>query len=92
MKREVWTRDKGKCTWPIDSGGICGSALRLEIDHGVPRGRGGPSTVETCRLTSAAHNKLAARQICGDDQMDRFTRGAGGNVPVARESWDSMMN
>jgi 5-methylcytosine-specific restriction endonuclease McrA len=84
--------DEGKCTWPLDSGGSCGSTLRLEIDHVVPRGRGGPSTIDNCRLTCAMHNQLAARQLYGDDWMDRFTRGGGGNVPVARESGDSMMN
>ena len=41
VKRAVWSRDDGKCQWPLDSGGICGSTLRLEIDHVVPRGRGG---------------------------------------------------
>ena len=92
VKRAVWSRDEGKCTWPLDSGGICGSTLRLEIDHVVPRGRGGPSTVENCRLTCAAHNQLAARQVYGDDWMDRFTSGAMGRVLVAREAeapaWD----
>jgi 5-methylcytosine-specific restriction endonuclease McrA len=92
VKRAVGSRDEGKCTWPLDSGGSCGSTLRLEIDHVVPRGRGGPSTIDNCRLTCAMHNQLAARQLYGDDWMDRFTRGGGGNVPVARESGDSMMN
>jgi hypothetical protein len=54
VKRSVWARDDGKCTWPLDSGGICGSTTRLEIDHVVPRGRGGPSTIDNCRLTCAA--------------------------------------
>jgi hypothetical protein len=86
VRREVWSRDEGKCRWRLDSGGICGSTLRLEIDHVVPRGRGGPSTVENCRLTCAAHNQLAARQAYGDDWMDQFTDRTRGNVPVARES------
>jgi hypothetical protein len=86
VRRDVWSRDDGNCTWPLDSGGICGSTLRLEIDHIVPRGRGGPSTVDNCRLTCAAHNQLAARQVCGDEWMDRFTRGGNRVVPVARES------
>ena len=86
MRREVWSRDEGKCQWPVDSGGICGSTLRLEIDHVVPLGGGGPSTIDNCRLTCRMHNQLAARQVYGDDWMDRFTSGAGGNVPVAREA------
>jgi len=85
VKRAVWSRDDGKCTWPLDSGGICGSTLRLEIDHVVPRGRGGPSTIDNCRLTCAMHNQLAARQVYGDDWMDQFTGSVQVKVPVARE-------
>jgi 5-methylcytosine-specific restriction endonuclease McrA len=82
VKRAVWSRDEGKCQWPVVSGGICGSTLRLEIDHVVPRGRGGPSTVANCRLACRLHNQLAARQVYGDKHMDLFTR----SVPVARET------
>ena len=86
VKRAVWSRDEGKCTWPLDPGGICGSTLRLEIDHVIPRGRGGASTVDGCRLLCAVHNQLAARQVYGDEWMDQFTSGARGHVPVAREA------
>ena len=86
VKRAVWSRDEGKCRWPLDSGGICGSTRRLEIDHVVPRARGGSSTVDNCRLACAMHNQLAARQVYGDDWMNQFTKGTWGNVPVARES------
>jgi hypothetical protein len=86
VRREVWSRDDGKCTWPLDSGGICGSTTRLEIDHVVPRGRGGPSTVDGCRLLCAFHNQLAARQVYGDDWMDKFTDSVQIKVPVAREA------
>jgi len=86
VKRAVWSRDQGKCTWPLDSEGTCGSTLRLEINHVVPRGKGGASTVDGCRLLCAAHDQLAARQVYGDDWMDKFTGGAGGHVPVAREA------
>ena len=85
VKPAVWSRDEGKCTWPLDSGGVCGSTTRLEIDHVVPRGRGGPSTVDGCRLLCRFHNQLAARQLYGDEWMDRFTDGAKTNVPLARE-------
>jgi 5-methylcytosine-specific restriction endonuclease McrA len=73
VKRAVWARDEGKCRWPVDSGGICGSTTRLEIDHVVPRGRGGESTVENCRLVCRVHNQYAARQVYGDAHMDLFT-------------------
>ncbi len=50
VKREVVKRDEGKCQWKLDSGGVCGSTVRLEVDHVVPRGKGGPSTIENCRI------------------------------------------
>jgi 5-methylcytosine-specific restriction endonuclease McrA len=81
VKREVWARDGWKCQWPVNGGGVCGSTTRLEIDHVVPRGKGGPSTVANCRLTCKVHNQYSARQVYGDDHMDLFTRG----VPHASE-------
>jgi 5-methylcytosine-specific restriction endonuclease McrA len=81
VKREVVRRDEGRCQWPLDGGGICGSTVRLEIDHVVPRGKGGPSTVENCRLTCRHHNLEAARQVYGDVHMDLFTN------PIAREEF-----
>ena len=73
VKREVVRRDGGKCQWPVDGGGVCGSEVWLQIDHVVPRGKGGPSTVENCRVLCRAHNLEAARQIYGDEHMDLFT-------------------
>ena len=81
VKREVWARDGGKCQWKLDSGGVCGSTTRLEIDHVVPRGKGGASTVSNCRILCKAHNLEAARQVYGDAHMDLFTR----SPPVAWE-------
>jgi hypothetical protein len=74
VKREVWTRANGCCEWKLESGGRCGSTLRLEFDHIQPRAMGGPSTVENLRLTCKSHNQLAARQAFGDEWMERFTR------------------
>jgi len=85
VRRAVWSRDEGKCQWPLDSGGICGSTLRLEIDHVIPRGRGGPSTVDNSRLACKFHNQLAARQVYGDECMNKFTNSEPRTVPIVRE-------
>jgi hypothetical protein len=63
------------CQWKLQSGGICGSTLRVELDHSVAEALGGRPTVENLRLLCKAHNDLAARETFGDDWMDRFTRG-----------------
>jgi 5-methylcytosine-specific restriction endonuclease McrA len=86
VKREVAKRDEGKCQWKMADGGVCGATVRLEVDHVVPRGRGGPSTVENCRILCKPHNLEAARQAYGDAHMDLFTRGrSSGDTPLARE-------
>lgn len=76
VKREVWKRDQGRCQWPIagKGSGICGSTLRVEFDHVVPRARDGPSSVDGVRLLCAFHNNLAAREVFGDRWMDQYSR------------------
>ena len=76
VKRKVWTRAGGRCEWPLDSGGVCGSTLRLELDHLTPRAHGGPSTIDNLRVTCRFHNQLAARQAFGEEWMARFKRSA----------------
>ena len=77
VRRAVWKRDHGRCIWPLDSGGLCGSTRRVELDHIVPRALGGPSTVDNCRLLCRVHNDLAARLVYGNAQMDQYTSGPG---------------
>lgn len=65
VKRAVWKRDRGRCTFVGDSGHCCGSRRMVQFDHEVPRARGGQSTVENVRLRCAAHNRLEADRIFG---------------------------
>jgi hypothetical protein len=75
VKRAVWLRAGGRCEFRLDSGEVCGSTYRLELDHyPIPKARGGPATIENIRVACEPHNKLAARQIFGDALMDRYTR------------------
>ncbi len=86
VKREVRKRDGGKCTWPLANGGACGSEVRLEVDHVVPRGKGGPSTADNCRILCDVHNREAARQVYGDATWT-CSRRAG--RPRPRNRWRS---
>jgi hypothetical protein len=78
VKAAVWKRDGGKCQWPLESGGICGSTLRVELDHVRAKALGGKATVDDMRCLCKPHNDLAARETFGDAWMDRFTRGLRG--------------
>jgi 5-methylcytosine-specific restriction endonuclease McrA len=77
VRREVWRRDDGRCQWPVGgrAGGICGSRLRVEYDHVVPRARSGSPTARNLRLLCHFHNQIAARLAFGDAWMDRFASG-----------------
>ena len=67
----VYERDGGACTYvDPDSGRRCGEQRWLQLDHIVPRCRGGTSTADNLRLLCAPHNRLMAREILGDAFMD----------------------
>ena len=61
VKRAVWKRDGGRCQWPLDGGGVCGSTHQVQFDHVVPRA--GRAFDRRERPAAAhVHNDLAARQ------------------------------
>ena len=62
VRRAVWARDAGRCRWPLDGGGCCGSTHRLELDHVIPWADWGPSTIENLRVVCGRHNALASLQ------------------------------
>jgi 5-methylcytosine-specific restriction endonuclease McrA len=74
VRRQVWARDEGRCQWPLEGGGICGSTYLLELDHVRPKARGGPPTAANLRALCHAHNAEAARRAFGPEWMRRFGR------------------
>jgi len=65
VRRAVWARDRGRCTFTSSSGRRCDARRGLEYDHVVPFALGGPSTVEGVRLRCRAHNQYDAEQVFG---------------------------
>jgi hypothetical protein len=88
VRREVWRRDEGRCTWRGPDGHRCGSRWKLELDHIRPAALGGPSTVENLRVVCATHNQLHADQVFGREYMDAARRGRPrvGEVASPRDS------
>jgi hypothetical protein len=72
VRRAVWQRDAGRCCWPLDGGGTCGSTHRLELDHVVPWAEWGGETEANLRVVCRAHNRLAASQVFGQRWMGRY--------------------
>lgn len=76
VKRAVWTRDQGRCTFVSDSGQRCAARRSLEFDHVLPVARGGRATVSGIRLRCRAHNQYEAESVFGADFMAHKRRVA----------------
>jgi hypothetical protein len=71
VRRAVWERDGGRCTYVDATGQRCRERACLEFDHIDPYARGGSSAVSNLRLACRSHNGLAAEQAFGRDFIDR---------------------
>ena len=76
VRRAVWQRDGGQCTYVSVAGHRCEARTRLEFDHIEPVARGGQSTVNGVRLRCRAHNQHAAECAFGADFMSRKREAA----------------
>jgi len=81
VKRAVWERDGGQCTFVSESGHRCEARTRLEFDHVEAVANGGHATVEGLRLRCRAHNQYEAEQAFGRDFMST-KRETGGKQPL----------
>jgi 5-methylcytosine-specific restriction endonuclease McrA len=71
VRRAVWERDQGQCTFVSSVGHRCESRRFLEFDHIDPVARGGRATVEGMRLRCRAHNQYEAERTFGAGFMSR---------------------
>jgi 5-methylcytosine-specific restriction endonuclease McrA len=69
VRRMVWERDGGQCTFVSEQGKRCESRTRLEWDHVEPVARGGQATPDNLRLRCRAHNQYAAERTFGHEFM-----------------------
>ncbi len=77
VRRAVWNRDRGRCTFTSEAGRRCESRRGLEFDHVVPFARGGEATLAGLRLRCRAHNQLEAERAFGTAFMRRKREEAG---------------
>jgi hypothetical protein len=69
VRRAVWARDGGRCTFVGETGHRCEARTMLEFDHIDPVARGGEATVERMRLRCRTHNQLEAERAFGREFM-----------------------
>jgi 5-methylcytosine-specific restriction endonuclease McrA len=65
VKRAVYKRDGGQCTFVSESGHRCEARSDLEFDHVKEFARGGQATVDDVRLRCRDHNQYTAEQTFG---------------------------
>jgi len=89
VKRAVWERDGGRCTFVSEGGHRCESRTRLEFDHVESVAQGGHPTVQGLRLRCRAHNQLEAERAFGRDFM--YTkRETGERQPLPEHAAEVM--
>ena len=71
VKRAVYARDAGCCSYVDQRGQRCGETRYLELDHLKPFAQGGEHVASNLALRCAAHNALAAEEAFGRDVIER---------------------
>jgi len=85
VKRAVWERDGGKCTFVSEAGRRCPARTRLEFDHIVEVARGGEASVVGIRLRCRAHNQYGAECAFGADFMRQKREAARRRAQARRQ-------
>jgi len=87
IRREVWQRDGGRCTFVDHQGRRCRGMCSVEYHHVKPYGKGGRHEASNIALRCRAHNQYEADLDFGWDFMRRKRSGSGqhsaGNVASA---------
>ena len=69
VKRTVYRRDGGRCTFVDDRGRRCSATGRLEFHHHEPHARGGAPSTDNLSLRCQAHNQYQAELDFGATYM-----------------------
>lgn len=76
IKREVYERDDGQCTFVDDRGHRCAERGWLEFDHIEGFARNPTHSVASLRLRCRAHNQHAADRLYGRQFMEEHRAGS----------------
>jgi 5-methylcytosine-specific restriction endonuclease McrA len=86
IRRAVWQRDGGRCTFVSEKGHRCEARSRLEFDHVDAFARGGRATTQGLRLRCRAHNQYEAERTLGAGFMQRKRDEARERATHVREA------
>ncbi|MGI9258073.1 MAG: HNH endonuclease [Gammaproteobacteria bacterium] len=74
VRRAVWERDGGQCTFVSEDGRRCPEVHQLEFHHDDPYAEGGGNGTGNIRLLCQAHNAYMAELDFGKEKMDQYRR------------------
>ena len=74
VKKAVWERDGGACTFVGRDGRRCGCRWQVEFDHMEPVACGGTAAVDNVRLLCRVHNQREAERRFGTGFMEEKRR------------------
>jgi hypothetical protein len=77
IRRAVWQRDGGRCTYISAGGRKCDSNEFIEFDHTDAWARTGTHSIDGITLRCRAQNQLRARIDFGEHHMAQFGRRTG---------------
>jgi hypothetical protein len=86
VKRCVYERDGGRCTYVDAEGRRCASRSFLEFDHRDGFALHRSHTVEGIRLRCRSHNQHAADALYGKTFMQRFRVPGGRRIDATRQA------
>jgi 5-methylcytosine-specific restriction endonuclease McrA len=82
VRRAVWKRDGGRCTYVDSRGRRCRETSHLELHHEEPHARKGLPSASNMSLRCRVHNALAAEQDFGREFV-RHKKRMAANRPEA---------
>jgi hypothetical protein len=89
VKRAVWERDGGQCTFVSETGRRCPARKLLEFDHVEEVARGGRATVAGIRLRCRAHNQYGAECTFGAGFMREKREAARRGAKARRQEQEA---
>ena len=81
IRRQVWRRDGGRCTFVDHQGRRCRATRGVEYHHEKPWGKGGEHEVDNIALRCRAHNQYQADLDFGTGFMEHKRRGKSAHAP-----------
>jgi 5-methylcytosine-specific restriction endonuclease McrA len=68
IRQMVYARDGHRCRW-------CGSPFRLQVDHMIPRSRGGPDDLSNYQTLCAEHNRMKGATLMVRPEVPPWVSG-----------------